>query len=288
VLVEHGSAEQVQRWVRPGLLAQQSWCQLFSEPGAGSDAAAVETKARRVEGGWVVNGQKIWTSGAKEAAFGLATVRTDLLVAKHAGITMLAIDMRAPGVEVRPLRQISGPSEFNEVFLTDVFVSDEQQIGATGAGWTVARSTFGNERSSIGSGLGRAGQDIAAVVAAFDAAGKPQRAVERIGRYLARSIACTMVNARQTERAVAGAEPGPEGNVTKLVASENTQWLATLLADLADPGEVAAAEPGTAGGDLAIALLASRMATIAGGTAEIVRNQIAERILGLPRDPLIR
>ncbi|EUA33844.1 acyl-CoA dehydrogenase, middle domain protein [Mycobacterium xenopi 3993] len=149
-LIQHGTDSQIERFVLPALRQEEIWCQLFSEPDAGSDAAGIKTRGTRVEGGWKVNGQKVWTSGAQYCRRGLATVRTDPDAPKHAGITAMIIDMKAPGVEVRPLRQITGGSEFNEVFFNDVFVPDEDVVGEPNGGWTVARATLGNERVSIG------------------------------------------------------------------------------------------------------------------------------------------
>ena len=151
---QYATPDQVERWVRQTLMGEYVWCQLFSEPDAGSDAAAVETRGTRVDGGWRVNGQKVWTSGAQYCHLGLATVRTDPDAPKHAGITTMVIDMHAPGVEVRPLRQITGNADFNEVFFDDVFVPDDDVVGTANDGWTVARSTLGNERVSIGGGSG--------------------------------------------------------------------------------------------------------------------------------------
>ena len=151
---QYATEDQVERWVRKTLMGEYVWCQLFSEPDAGSDAAAVKTRGTRVDGGWRVNGQKVWTSGAQYCHLGLATVRTDPDVPKHAGITTMVIDMHAPGVEVRPLRQVTGNADFNEVFFDDVFVPDDDVVGAVNDGWTVARSTLGNERVSIGGGAG--------------------------------------------------------------------------------------------------------------------------------------
>ncbi len=153
-LIQHGTPSQIERFVEKALRKDEIWCQLFSEPSAGSDAAAVKTRATRVDGGWKINGQKVWTSGAHYCKRGLATVRTDFDVPKHQGITMVILDMKAPGVEVRPLRQITGGSEFNEVFFNDVFVPDEDVVGEPNSGWTVARATLGNERVSIGGGAG--------------------------------------------------------------------------------------------------------------------------------------
>ena len=153
-IIQHGNEDQLARWVRPALDQEVIWCQLFSEPNAGSDAAGIQTRGTRVEGGWLVNGQKVWTSGAQYSSFGWATVRTNPDVPKHEGITMMVIDMHDKGVEVRPLRQTSGDSGFNEVFFTDVFVPDDDVVGPVDGGWTVARATLGNESVSIGSGGG--------------------------------------------------------------------------------------------------------------------------------------
>ena len=153
-MIQHGTAEQVSRWVRPALTHEVIWCQLFSEPDAGSDAAGITTKGTRVDGGWLVNGQKVWTSGAHVSGFGLATIRTNPDVPKHNGITTMVIDMHAKGVEVRPLKMATGGSEFNEVFFNDVFVPDDDVIGPVDSGWTVARATLGNESVSIGGGSG--------------------------------------------------------------------------------------------------------------------------------------
>ncbi|WP_026402289.1 acyl-CoA dehydrogenase [Actinomadura rifamycini] len=281
-LVQHGTQDQIDRWVRAALLGDEVWCQLFSEPEAGSDAAAVKTRAVKVEGGWKVNGQKVWTSGAHYSRRGLATVRTDPDAAKHAGVTMMVIDMKAPGVEVRPLRQATGGSEFNEVFFSDVFVPDEDVIGAPNEGWKVARATLGNERVSIGGGVGAPlGSDVVGLYAE-DPDAVP---ADRVGAHAAEERALKLLNLRSAERAVAGGEPGPEGNITKLVLAEHGHATAALLGEFAGPQ--------TAFGDGAGAMaglmrLGSRAMSIAGGTSEITRNQIAERILGLPRDPLIK
>jgi len=283
-LVQHGSPDQIERYVRKALAREEIWCQLFSEPAAGSDAAGVRTRAVRVDGGWVVNGQKVWTSLAQLCRRGLATVRTDPDAPKHAGVTMMIIDMEHPGVEVRPLRQATGDSHFNEVFLTDVFVPDADVVGAPNQGWKVARATLGNERVSIGGGIGAPeSADIAAIYRdrpdAFPAA------AERVGRHVAEGLALRQLNLRGAVRAVAGAEPGPEGNVTKLALAEHFGSAAALGLAFAGPDAAFLEGPAAAAGRGA---LGWRAMTIAGGTSEITRNQIAERILGLPRDPLLK
>jgi hypothetical protein len=285
-LIQHATEDQVSRWVHAALNQDVIWCQLFSEPDAGSDAAGVKTRATRVDGGWLVNGQKVWTSGAHLASFGLATVRTDPDVPKHAGITTMVIDMHAEGVEVRPLKMPTGNSEFNEVFFNDVFVPDDDVIGPVDGGWTVARATLGNESVSIGGGQGGMALPAETFLAPLDA--HPERlagGATRVGRYIAKTQAMDVMNLRSAHRAVAGGGPGPEGNVTKLVLSENGHEAAAMLAALSGPDGAFLDGAGAMSGML---VLMHRAMSIAGGTSEIKRNQIGERILGLPRDPLIK
>jgi 3-oxochol-4-en-24-oyl-CoA dehydrogenase len=284
-LIQHASPEQVARWVRPALSQEVIWCQLFSEPGAGSDAAGIRTKATRAEGGWLINGQKVWTSGAHVSDFGLATVRTNPDAPKHQGITTMVIDMHAPGVTVRPLKMPNGNSDFNEVFFDDVFVPDADVVGPVDAGWTVARATLGNESVSIGGGDGGRTMPVEAFIAPLDA--HPERlsgGAGRVGRHIARTQVMGVLNQRAAYRAVAGGGPGPEGNITKLLLSELGHETAAIMLELAGPDAVFLAGPGAMGAGL---MLMNRALSIAGGTSEIKRNQIAERILGLPRDPLI-
>jgi 3-oxochol-4-en-24-oyl-CoA dehydrogenase len=286
-LIQHGRPDQVARWVRPALNQDVTWCQLFSEPGAGSDAAGITTRATRADGGWLINGQKVWTSGAHLARFGLATVRTNPDAPKHEGITMMVIDMHAPGVTVRPLRMPTGNSSFNEVFFDDVFVPDSDVVGPVDAGWTVARATLGNESVSIGGGDGGTmTMPGEAFIAALDA--HPERlagGAGRVGRQIARLQAMGVLNQRSAYRAVAGGGPGPEGNLAKLLLSETGHETAAIMAELAGPDAAFLDGPGAMAATL---VLMNRAMSIAGGTSEIKRNQIAERILGLPRDPLIK
>jgi 3-oxochol-4-en-24-oyl-CoA dehydrogenase len=291
-LIQHASPEQIARWVRPALRQDVIWCQLFSEPGAGSDAAGIRTRATRVEGdgGWLINGQKVWTSGAHQAAFGLATVRTNPDAPKHQGITTMVIDMHGPGVTVRPLKMPNGNSDFNEIFFDDVFVPDADVVGPVDAGWTVARATLGNESVSIGGGDGGMSMPVKAFIGPLDA--HPERlagGAGRVGRHIARTQTMGVLNQRAAYRAVAGAgdgqSPGPEGNITKLLLSEIGHETAAIMAELAGPDAAFLEGDGAMGATL---MLMNRAISIAGGTSEIKRNQIAERILGLPRDPLIR
>jgi 3-oxochol-4-en-24-oyl-CoA dehydrogenase len=289
-LIQHGSEDQIARWALPALRQEVIWCQLFSEPDAGSDAAGIKTRGTRVDGGWLVNGQKVWTSGAHHAAFGLATIRTDPDAPKHEGITTMVIDMHGEGVEVRPLRMVTGHSDFNEVFFNDVFVPDDDVVGPVNGGWTVARATLGNESVSIGAGDGggRGGMPLDMFVTAFDA--NPDRlggqgGAARIGRHLAHGDAMAVLNMRSAHRAVAGGGPGPEGNVTKLVLSEMGHEAAAIMAALGGPDTAYADGAGLM---TSMMVLMHRGMSIAGGTSEIKRNQIGERILGLPRDPLLK
>ncbi|OBI48329.1 acyl-CoA dehydrogenase [Mycobacterium kyorinense] len=285
-LIQHGTPSQIERFVEKALRQDEVWCQLFSEPDAGSDAAAVKTRATRVDGGWKINGQKVWTSGAHYCRRGLATVRTDPEAPKHAGITTVIIDMKAPGVEVRPLRQITGGSDFNEVFFNDVFVPDEDVVGEPNTGWTVARATLGNERVSIGGGgsyyAGLAGQ---LVQLAGQYADRLAGATVRVGAFLAEEHALRLLNLRRAARSIEGAGPGPEGNITKLTLAEHMGEGGAIAAALLGPEIALGDGPGALVSRL---VMGARGMAIAGGTSEVTRNQIAERILGMPRDPLIK
>ncbi|WP_331769111.1 acyl-CoA dehydrogenase (plasmid) [Embleya sp. NBC_00888] len=283
-MVQHGTPDQIDRLVRPALRGEHHWCQLFSEPDAGSDAAGIRARARRTEGGWLVTGQKVWTSGAHTAAFGLATVRTDPDAPKHRGVTTMAVDMHAPGVEVRPLRMVTGHSEFNEVFLNDVFVPDADVIGEIDQGWTVARATMGNERVSIGGGHGGKTVAIDVLDLTNRYGDRLPGAAARCGAVLAEEHVLRLLNVRGAERAVSGAAPGPEGNISKLVLAEHLLHQSALAAALCGPETACTDGPAATA---VLAVLSARGMAIAGGTSEITRNQIAERILGLPRDPLL-
>lgn len=283
-IIQHGSDDQVNRWVRPTLEREIVWCQLFSEPDAGSDAAGIRTRGERVEGGWLVTGQKVWTSGAQDSKLGLATVRTDPSKPKHAGITMMVVDMEADGVEVRPLREATGNAIFNEVFFEKVFVPDDDVVGGVDDGWTVARATLGNERVSIGGSSGTG--PVLDIVDIYRRHGDGDRAMFReLGDLFSERQSIQAVNLRRVERAVTGAGPGPEGNVTKLLAAEHAQRSADFARRVIGAG---AQEMEGDAFMIDLSVLFVRALTIAGGTSEITRNQIGERILGLPRDPLVK
>ncbi len=284
-LIQNGSPDQVERWVRPTLEGTYVWCQLFSEPDAGSDAAGIRTRGERVDGGWLVTGQKVWTSAAHLSQRGLATVRTDPTKPKHAGISTMVVDMQSDGVEIRPLREATGNSLFNEVFFDRVFVPDDDVVGAVDDGWKVARATLGNERVSIGGGSvgSAAGVDM---VDLYRRRRSHDSALRReLGALIAERQSLQALNLRRVERAVTGGGPGPEGNMTKLVTAEHAQRASDFKRRVA--GQDAALMEGV-GWAVGMPVLFARALTIAGGTSEITRNQIAERILGLPRDPLVK
>jgi len=282
-LTQQANAEQVERWVAPSLAGELQWCQLFSEPGAGSDSAAVRTRGTRVDGGWMLNGQKVWTSGAQNCNVGLATIRTDPDAKKHEGITAMVVDMKAKGVTVRPLREITGESMFNEVFFDDVFVPDENVVGEVNGGWKVARATLGNERVSIGNGSmeGVSAYDLVGMLDVYAADDASKR--RQVGRLIAQELAMRLLNVRSAARAVAGSGPGAEGNISKLLSAEHAQQVTEAGMDIGGLAALTGKEA-----RVAYEYVFDRCLSIAGGTSEITRNVIAERILGLPRDPLSR
>jgi 3-oxochol-4-en-24-oyl-CoA dehydrogenase len=278
-IIGHGTVEQQERWVGPTLRGELKWCQLFSEPGAGSDLASLSTKASRTDGGWLLTGQKVWTSMAKESDVGLCLARTDATVPRHEGITAFVVDMNSDGIELRPLRELTGHAMFNEVFLSDVFVADAAVVGAVGGGWAAARTTLANERVSMadGSSFGLGVEMVLGVVDPDDAV-----TVDEVGALLVEAQALSMLGIRTTLRALAGStSPGPEASVRKLLSVEHDQR--TQEVGLTLLGRAGVANDGDAASWL-YGFLANRCLTIAGGTSEIQRNIIAERLLGLPRD----
>ncbi|MBA9007841.1 acyl-CoA dehydrogenase [Thermomonospora cellulosilytica] len=286
-LVQYGTPEQQERFLPPTLRGEILWCQLFSEPGAGSDLAGLTTRAEKVEGGWRITGQKIWNSLAREAQWGICIARTDPAAPKHEGITYFLVDMASAGIEVRPLRECTGEAVFNEVFLDGVFVPDELVVGPVGQGWRVARNTLANERVGLTSSfqLGASLTDLVALIEELDLAADPL-VLDGLGRLAADEHAYLLLGLRATLRQLSGTDPGATANVRKLVAMEHgqrvTEYGFTLLG-----------EEGALTGDRRSGLrrrwtfwlLASRAMTIGGGTTEVNLNVIGERILGLPRDP---
>ncbi|HET6950161.1 MAG TPA: acyl-CoA dehydrogenase [Acidimicrobiales bacterium] len=283
----HGTPEQQERWVRPTLHGEIAWCQLFSEPEAGSDLASLTTRATRVDGAWRLDGRKVWTTMAAEADWGICLARTNPTAPKHLGITYFVVDMRSPGIDVRPLREITGLAMFNEVLLDGVVVPDDCVIGPVDGGWPLARTTLANERVSMGSGSSFGGgiEALVGLVAGRVAAGDlaaDARLLDALGALVAEAHAAAAIGLRATARSLSGAAPGAEASVRKLLGVEHdqrTQELGLLL--LGPEGATTAG----AAGQWTYGFLANRCLTIAGGTSEIQRNVIGERLLGLPRDP---
>ena len=283
-IATHGSPEQQDRWVGPTLLGNTTWCQLFSEPGAGSDLASLSTKAVRAEGGWSITGQKVWTSMAADADWGMCLARTDGSRPKHLGITYFIVDMKSPGLEIRPLRELTGHAMFNEVFLSDVFVPDDAVVGEVDGGWPLARTTLANERVAMGSGASFGGgiESLLSLVAERGLENFDEVVRDELGALICESHTVSMLGLRATQRAVAGGGPGPESSVRKLLSAEHDQR--TQEFGLSLLGGDGATTDGVAG-QWVFGFLANRCLTIAGGTSEVQRNVIAERLLGLPRDP---
>ncbi len=283
-IVAHGTPEQQERFVRPTLHGKIVWCQMFSEPGAGSDLASLQTKAEKVEGGWRINGQKVWTSVAHVADWAILLARTSGTGKgndRHQGITYFLLDMKTPGVDVRPLRELTGHALFNEVFLTDVFVPDDCVVGAVGGGWPLARTTLANERVAMSSGspLGRGVEDVLRDV---NALGTPDALLrDRVGHLVCEAHGQALLAFRTTLRQLSGAEPGPASSVRKLVGMRHQQDAAELRFELLGRSGLSMEDGAEA---LAHTMLNTRCLTIAGGTSEVLKNVVAERILGLPRD----
>ena len=295
-ILAFGTKEQQQRWLRPLWTGEEIWCQLFSEPGAGSDLAGLATRAvRSLEGdSWMVNGQKVWTSSAHVARRALLVARSDPGLPKHQGLTYFSVDMTAPGVEVRPLRQLTGEAEFNEVFLTDVAIPDADRIGAVGEGWKVATGTLMNERVAIGgAALPREGGMIGSAARTWRA--RPELRTPGLHDTLLRLWAAAEVARLAGERLrqqLAAGRPGPEGSAAKLVFARLNQEITGFELELAGADGLRYEDwtlrrPDTAnfyGRDVGYRYLRAKGNSIEGGTSEILRNIIAERVLGLPAE----
>jgi alkylation response protein AidB-like acyl-CoA dehydrogenase len=281
-IIAHGSDEQRERFALPTLRGEMSWCQMFSEPGAGSDLASLRTRATRAEGGWLLNGQKVWTSLARQADWAICLARTNPEAEPHRGITYFLVDMLSPGLDVRPLRELTGRAVFNEIFLTDVFVPDECVVGEVDNGWPLARTTLANERVGMASGstMGRTVEDLVAIV---DGQGLSEDPVvrDRVGQLVCDGQVLVLLGVRATLRQLSGIDPGAVSSVRKLVAMHHTQHAREYALELLGPE--GAVEEGIAGGAI-LGFLMTRQLTIAGGTSQVLRNVIGERILGLPRD----
>lgn len=283
-IVAFGTDEQKERFLPPTFRGEMIWCQLFSEPGAGSDLAALSTKATKVDGGWRITGQKIWTTGAQYSQWGALLARTDPGAPKHQGITYFLLDMAADGVEVKPLRELTGNAMFNTVFIDDVFVPDEMVLGDVNRGWEVSRNTLTNERVSIGSSEPPFLPSLDKFVEFVGAGHFDQIAQNHAGILIAEGHAAKVLNMRSTLLTLAGGDPMPAAAISKLLSMKTGQGYAEFAVGSFGTDAVVgdSAQPT---GRWADYLLASRSTTIYGGTSEVQLNIIAERLLGLPRDP---
>src|SRR3954453_13358283 len=300
-ILAFGTSEQQQRWLRPLWTGEEVWCQLFSEPGAGSDLAGLATRAVLQPDGdnWVVDGQKVWTSNAHSARWAILVARHDPSVVKHAGLTYFVCDMTAPGVEVRPLRQITGEAEFNEVWLTGVRIPDAQRLGPVGAGWKVAQATLMNERIAIGGSAAPRESGMIGVSAALWRERPDLRTPELHDRLLSLWVEAEVnrITGQRLRRQLAAGQPGPEGSVTKLAFARLAQAISGFEVELRGEEGLASDDWSsvrpdrvdftgeTTGRGVGYRYLRAKGNSIEGGTSEILRNVVAERVLGLPAEP---
>ena len=290
-LMAYGDEDAKKRYVWPAVQGDEIWCQLFSEPAGGSDVANLRTKAEKnADGTWTINGSKIWTTGAQFSNYGIILTRTDPNVPKHKGLTMFYIDMKDPGVDIRPIKQASGGSGFNEIFFTDVKVKDSQRLGAVGQGWTVALTTLMHERLAVGGGTG-GGLDVPQLMALArqleleDGPAIKNAAVrEKIADWYVRSAGLRYTTMRTMTALSQGKQPGPEASIAKIVVASKLQDLSAFAMELEGEAGILQGDGAPMGGAFQGGWLSSPGLRIAGGTDEILRNIIAERVLGLPGD----
>ncbi len=289
----HGRPEIMARYVPAAMKGEEIWCQLFSEPAAGSDLAGIRTKAERDGDGWMINGQKVWTSGAHRSDYGIVVCRTDPNVPKHKGLTMFIINMKAPGVEVRPIKQMAGASEFNEVFFTDVRIADDHRLGDVGDGWKVSLTTLMHERLAVGgkptSSPGV--QEMIALARAIDTdegnALEQSHVRQKIAEVYIQDRGISLTRMRTLSALSSGRTPGPESSISKVVVAKMMQDMGSFAGDMSESaglltGSDASELPHLEA--LRQTYFWSAGLRIAGGTDEILRNIIAERVLGLPGD----
>lgn len=301
-IVTHGSEDVKKRFLRPMFTGEELWCQLFSEPGAGSDFAGLGTKAIRDGDEWIINGQKVWNTLAHLADWGMLVTRTDPDAPKHKGMTYFALDMKAPGVEVRPLRQITGEAEFNEVYMTDARVPDAHRIGEVGEGWRAALTTLMNERTAIGGGGGgnakRRGpiDEAIKIWESKPAEARSEGHKDQLMRLFCKSEALRLTNMRAAQAAKAG-NPGPEGSISKLMLADFNKKVTEFSIELMGADGMVGYDfsfrrpdslsvDGSEGG-VRHAFLRVRANSIEGGTSEIMRNILGEQVLGLPGEPRV-
>jgi alkylation response protein AidB-like acyl-CoA dehydrogenase len=289
-LMTYGDDAAKKRYVWPAVTGDEIWCQLFSEPAGGSDVAGLRTRAERDGDGWVINGQKIWTTGAQFSDFGILLTRTDPNAPKHKGLTMFYIDMHDPAVDVRPIKQLSGASGFNEVFFTDLKVKDSQRLGEVGQGWQVALTTLMHERLAVGGGQG-GGLDVkelmglARTLELEDGPALKNAAVrDKIADWYVRSAGLKYTTYRTMTALSQGKQPGPEASIAKVVVASKLQDLSAFAMELEGEAGALKGEDAPLHGAFQMGWMGAPGLRIAGGTDEILRNIIAERVLGLPQD----
>jgi len=290
-IMAHGTDEQKARFLPKMVHGEEVWCQLFSEPDAGSDLAGLKTTAVRDGDDWVINGQKIWTTGAHFCKWGMIVARTDPNAVKHAGLTYFIVDMEAPGVEIRPIKQMNGGSGFNEVFFSDMRTPDANRLGGVGDGWRVAITTLMNERSSIGSNLGGSGgiRELIRLAQKVELNGRP--AIEdggvrrRIADFSVRRSGVKFTGQRGLSALSQGQTPGPEASIGKLVAAVMSQEMADFAIELLGEGGILTGGDAPLDSTFQATYMAMPGLRLAGGTDEILRNIIAERVLGMPGEP---
>jgi alkylation response protein AidB-like acyl-CoA dehydrogenase len=289
-----GTEAQKQRYLRPLFTAEEIWCQLFSEPGSGSDFAGLSSRGTRDGDEWIVNGQKVWTTLAHLSRWGLLVVRTDPEAVKHAGLTAFVVDMHAPGVEVRPLRQMTGEAEFNEVYFADTRIPEAEMLGKPGEGWRVSLTTLMNERVSIGGTIPRKGSgSIAALVDVWNDLPADRRSAaarDDVMKLWSRAEVLRLTNIRANQMRKMG-DPGPEGSIAKMASADLNKDIFAKVVDLLGAegmlyGSYEMIRPETAmeSDTLQKAFLRSRANSIEGGTTEVMKNILGERVLGLPGD----
>jgi alkylation response protein AidB-like acyl-CoA dehydrogenase len=287
-MMAYASEEQKRHYLPPLAAGEHIWCQLFSEPAGGSDVAGLRTRAERDGDDWIINGQKIWTSGAHYSDYGILITRTDPTVPKHKGLTMFFLDVRSPGVEIKPIKQANGQAEFNEVYFTDVRIPDAQRLGAVGDGWNVSLTTLMNERMAIGANMATGFPELFDFCSALmldDGPAIDNAAVRaKLAQWAVRASGLKYTSFRAISALSKGERPGPENSIGKLVAGSMLQDIASYALDLQGAAGVLNGPDAAAAGKFQAMLLRSPATRVEGGTDEILRNIIAERVLGLPGD----
>ena len=290
-LMTYGTDETKARYLPDLASGEKVWCQLFSEPAGGSDLAALRTRSVRDEDDWIINGQKIWTSGAQYSDYGILVTRSDPTVAKHKGLTYFYLDMKSPGIEIKPIKQISGQSNFNEVYFTDVRIPDSQRLGEVGQGWQVSLTTLMNERASIGAGGAGVNFDLAYKLAQRinldDAPAIEDKAVRaKLADWYVQESGLKYTGYRTLSALSRGEIPGPESSIGKAVGAPKTQDMASFCMDLLEmAGAISDPDLAEEAGLIQMTYMGSPGGRIAGGTDEIMLNILAERVLGMPQEP---